>query len=508
MGNKTRNTGNLVSDTNIFVDISNDRVGIGSTLPTAKLDVAGIVSATSFYGDGTNLTGLTNVAAATYGNGTAVPQITVDANGRISSISNVLISGGGGGGSSVIIQDSQSVVGTAGTIDFGTGLTVSPVVAGIVTVTGITTANVKSDTVTVYDTVYLQSPNGNINASASSGNLNWGSGNFYFNGNTGVREIGWLYGDGTLRALSASGNISIKGGNSSENMGVFKVGGAAELYYNNSKKFETTNTGSIVTGILTATSFSKSGGTSSEYLMADGSVSVGAGSTNLVATWTVISSGLNYQFLDGGIGGSSAIAPGNNPTLYLVRGQVYKFENRSGGHPFRIQYQYQDTSGTAYTDGIRISDGGAASSGADNNEDLYWEVKNDAPDLLHYQCTSHSGMSGRIVILGDSVVTFANTSAAGTAKNFDVITGIADNAVKMVEYTLHIEHSTGIQAQKFLVMQNGTTAYSQEYGIMHSNGLLVSLSATISGGNLLLQATPETGINGTTTYTFTRKTIR
>ena len=58
MGNKTRHTANLVSDNNLFVDIANDRVGIGSTNRTAKLNVAGIVSATSFRGDGSQLSGI------------------------------------------------------------------------------------------------------------------------------------------------------------------------------------------------------------------------------------------------------------------------------------------------------------------------------------------------------------------------------------------------------------------------------------------------------------------
>lgn len=55
---KSRQSANIVSDNNIFVDIVNDRVGIGSTLPTADLDVVGIVSATSFSGDGSNLSNL------------------------------------------------------------------------------------------------------------------------------------------------------------------------------------------------------------------------------------------------------------------------------------------------------------------------------------------------------------------------------------------------------------------------------------------------------------------
>ena len=104
---------------------------------------------TSFSGSGSSLTGLTGASAATYGNGTAVPQITVDANGRITGITNVSISGGGGGGgTSMFIRDSGSLVGAAGTIDFGTGLSVSPVSAGIVTVTsGISTAIINADTI-------------------------------------------------------------------------------------------------------------------------------------------------------------------------------------------------------------------------------------------------------------------------------------------------------------------------------------------------------------------------
>ena len=64
---RARQLSRLISPTNFTVDAPNSRVGLGSENPTAKLNVAGIVSATAFYGDGSNLEGV-----ASAGLGTAV----------------------------------------------------------------------------------------------------------------------------------------------------------------------------------------------------------------------------------------------------------------------------------------------------------------------------------------------------------------------------------------------------------------------------------------------------
>lgn len=55
-----------LADNNVLsVDGTNNRVGISSTQPTATLDVAGIVSATAYYGDGSNLEGVASAGLGT-----------------------------------------------------------------------------------------------------------------------------------------------------------------------------------------------------------------------------------------------------------------------------------------------------------------------------------------------------------------------------------------------------------------------------------------------------------
>ena len=77
----------------------------------------------------------------------------------------------------------------------------------------------------------------------------------------------------------------------------------------------------------------------------------------------------------------------------------------------------------------------------------------------------------------------------------------------VVEYTVFIKNGSDFQSQKLLAMRDGTTIHSTQFAVMYSSSLLVQLDATISSGNILLRATPETGVSVSTTYKIKREVM-
>ena len=135
-----------------------------------------------------------------------------------------------------------------------------------------------------------------------------------------------------------------------------------------------TGTPNLVVGIITATSLE---GNASD--MTAGQWVLGANGTS------------DYTFTGPGLSGAQ-----NDPSLYLQRGKTYKFVNGMGAHPFQIQ-STSGQGGTAYNNGVTNN---GTSSGT-----VTIEVRQDAPDILYYQCTSHANMGGILNIVGSGVPT-------------------------------------------------------------------------------------------------------
>ena len=97
----------------------------------------------------------------------------------------------------------------------------------------------------------------------------------------------------------------------------------------------------------------------------------------------------------------------------------------------------------------------------------------------------------------------AQVGVAYTIDTYDI--SVTD--FKTAEYTLFFEYNNDIQSQKVMIMQNGTTAYAQEWAVMSHTDLIVTATSTLSGNDCKLEIVPETGVSGLTTYRFTRQAM-
>ena len=191
---------------------------------------------------------------------------------------------------------------------------------------------------------------------------------------------------------------------------------AAELRIGGQQVAITTNTS--VTGVVTATSFAGNGANItgiSTTNITDYGVGLGGGGgvpANLTATTLdvvgIVTAGsfvtdlitsdgtgrgfcTRYYITANGSSDYRFAGPGQrntvgNPTLYLMRGFTYMFENSTGGsHPFRIQFTNTSTGVGTYV------------SGSQTGVQIF-TIPHDAPASYQYQCTAHGGMLGTFVI--------------------------------------------------------------------------------------------------------------
>ena len=163
-----------------------------------------------------------------------------------------------------------------------------------------------------------------------------------------------------------------------------------------------------------------------------------------------------------------------------------------------------------------------------SNNRTVWTSGNDGAssgldaDLLDGQegsyYTNAANLTGTLPAIDGSNLTGVNASVGITTNLSGSFTASAGSPSTIntygygsgdivVEYTVFIKNGSNFQSQKLLAMRDGTTIHSTQFAVMFSSSLLVQLDATISSGNILLRATPETGISGSTTYKVKREVM-
>mgnify|MGYP001417280962 CR=1 FL=1 len=190
------------------------------------------------------------------------------------------------------------------------------------------------------------------------------------------------------------------------------AGSGATQSGNLNLKTDNSLTYNSLSGELTAASFTGSGANLTSLPAANltGTLPAisGANLTGIAVTeapvtdYTITSNSSSaYRFHGGGVDETA-----DNPDLYLIRGQKYRFNNTTGsGHPFAIRVS---NGGSAYTDGVSGSNQGIQ----------FFTVPYAAPASLVYQCTIHGGMVGNIYIRGGS-----STANISNNQNNRIITG-------------------------------------------------------------------------------------
>ena len=122
--------------------------------------------------------------------------------------------------------------------------------------------------------------------------INLGDGKFLELGNSNDFRIHHSSSENTIDAFGGHNVLIRNTYGVVETMAKFVPNGAVELYFNDSKKIESTNTGAVVTGILTATSFSGDGSSLSNL---PAGAPVGGATTNTVFFENDKEVAVNYQ---------------------------------------------------------------------------------------------------------------------------------------------------------------------------------------------------------------------
>ena len=128
---------------------------------------------------------------------------------------------------------------------------------------------------------------------------------------------------------------------------------------------------------------------------------------------------------------------------------------------------------------------------------------NAAGDSITFASSGGGGGGGTTNVGITTNITGSVNVTAGSPSTLDQYAYNTNDIT--IEYTVFIKNGSNYQSQKVLAMRDGTTIDSTEYAIIFNSTKLASFDTTISGSDILLRVTPETGVNGATTYRVKRE---
>ena len=190
-------------------------------------------------------------------------------------------------------------------------------------------------------------------------------------------------------------------------------------------------------------------------------------------------------------GGKFVIDGTSQAVLSLARGSTYVFDvsdNSVSGHPLQFSTTSNGThgGGSAYTTGVTVN----------GTSTVTIAVASDAPDLLYYYCSNHSGMGGRVDIVDQHVLGFNGTSFVPIAAKRQLKSTRATNIEGGA--TGSIPYNTGASTTQFVGIGSANQALVVSGGIP-AWATSVNLATNINGGSA--GAIPYQSGSGATAFT-------
>jgi hypothetical protein len=440
-------------------------VGSAVTITSSGINVpTGVITASSFVGSivGT-LTGIAATATALEnprdfsitGDFVTAPTISFDGTANV-ALAATITPNSIGLGTYTSGDYVQSITGTTNEIEVtsGTGEGSTPTI-GLPNDVTISNDLTVSNNLNVSGVSTFQ---GNVDL-GNDDILRFGDGpdlEIYSNGSTSfIKESG----SGNLKLLG--NNIVIKNTQDTEFYADFNHNGSVDLYYDNSKKFETTGYGVTVSGGAYVSGISTF---QDNVHFGDNDVlNFGAGDD-----LQIYSDGTDSYILEQGTGllsiDSSYIrlrsGDGNTTTATFTHGtgsfggvQLYW----GGDKKFETTGYGVSITGGAYVSGI---------STFQNNIEV----------------------TGTISV-NDTTIVGSETASLSTVTETAIHTGLSASTYRSVEYNIQATQGTNYHVTKILALHNGTTAYHNEYGTIYNNTSVATFNVDVSGGNLRLLAT-------------------
>ena len=459
---------------------SSGSIGIGTTVPTATLEVFGSMKVSG------TITGTATTAT------TATTALGLSTTANINNPTGIITA-------SRFVGTLVGIASTA-TIALGFSTTASINTSGIITATG---GFVGGLTGTATTATNLADASGITTGTIDPARL---TGTYDINITGSIASSGQILDNLTVSGFSTFTNGPILVGSGIQT-GTSKLQVSGDTFITGSVGIGTTNpvgqlhvsTGPVIIGPTTPT------GTANQNLQVSGSAYI-AGDSNFVGL---------------GIGVTNAtVYPVDIRLTSGTTGSMINVQPSTTTRPALIRFANTGTS-NMITGLLNSSGAGQGISGLPAYAGVVGMLAGTSPLLLVTNATERvrvtdTGLVGigttnprtplQVETYGVKTGVGTFTASVGVSTTIDSFS-VSSTDFKIAEYTVHIGFGSYIQAQKVLITQNQTTAYSQEYGVMYDNSLLVSIGATISGGNCILQATPQTGVSGLTTYRFARNTL-